>query len=75
MKKGGKRVFVQCNGDPITHKCEERNCRHRKIHVMRGCCGKRLINNSDRYCTMPETKSSLEIGEDGGLVTCIEAKM
>jgi len=74
-KKKGKRIFGQCNGDPIFYKCEERGCSHHKTHVFHGDCGKHQHNGADRYCVAPGTQSMLETGEDGGLVSCVEIKI
>ena len=70
MAKRKKRVFAQCNGDPGRFKCDERECRHHKLHIMKCDCGKNSHNNDGHYCTVPKEFSS-ETDTDRGLVTCV----
>lgn len=66
---------VICDGavtDSANHKCEERKCKHRKLHKpMKGRCGIRNHNNSDGWCSHPGTQSLIDMGEEGNCVTCM----
>lgn len=58
-------------------KCDERKCKHRKPHKpVKGRCGTGCKKEweGDVWCVAPGTKSYLHIGEDGGLVSCIDTK-
>jgi len=67
--------MVICDGavrDPASHKCEERKCKHRKLHKpMKSRCGVRSHNLNDTWCNFPGTQSLIDMGEEGICVTCM----
>jgi hypothetical protein len=67
--------MVICDGavrDLVGHKCEERKCKHRKLHKpIKGRCGIRNHNNSDGWCTFPGVPSMLDLSDEGTCVTCM----
>ena len=65
---------VVCSGimNREWHKCDERKCMHRELHVpIKGRCGVMSHNYSDTWCTAPGTTSVLDGDTDGSLVTCM----
>ena len=66
---------VICDGavrDLASHQCEERKCKHRKLHKpIKGRCGIRSHNDSDGWCTFPGVQSMLDLGDEGTCVTCM----
>ena len=67
--------MVICDGavrDLASHKCEERKCKHRKLHKpIKGRCGVRSHNLNDTWCSYPGTQSLIDMGEEGMCVTCM----
>ncbi len=56
-------------------KCDERKCKHRKLHKpIKGQCGVKDWNGSDRFCHAPDTVSPIDGNLDGRLVTCMTVK-
>jgi hypothetical protein len=57
----GVEVMVRCDGNPNYHKCDDRECPHRKPHAPTpGRCGVKGHNLADCWCNAPGTVSLTE---------------